>query len=203
MNDATDLVQVKISIKNCSIPVWRRAIVPTAYTLFDLHNVIQAAIGWTDSHLSGFFIGTTMYVDKKIQVDDMNEDNEDERSVVVRTILNKLPKQIMYTYDFGDSWNHEIKFERFITPKAGVIYPTCVGGSGACPPEDVGGVGGYDTFLEAVKYPKRKANREILEWYGYGDEHELQFNPISFDIDTANMELREYYIKYKQKNVSK
>ena len=60
MNTRTDFIQVKISLKGCSVPVWRRVIVSTAYTLYDLHRVIQAAMGWTGSHLHGFFIGMTL-----------------------------------------------------------------------------------------------------------------------------------------------
>lgn len=194
MRKQTGFVQLKILLKECSVPVWRRVIVTTAYTLYDLHLVIQAVMGWTDSHLHGFFIGTTLYVDKHAGWEDGIEDEyDDERLIVIQSLLNKLPKQIMYTYDFGDSWDHEVKFERYVVPTAGVTYPLCVGGSGACPPEDVGGVGGYEDFLEAVKHPKRKANHELLTWYGYGDEHEGIFDPIVFDVVRANGELRESF----------
>ncbi|MBI5620681.1 hypothetical protein HY949_02810, partial [Candidatus Gottesmanbacteria bacterium] len=77
--------------------------------------------------------------------------------------------------------------------------PVCVGGMGACPPEDVGGVGGYDEFLEAVKHPNSKKNHELLAWYGYGDEHEGIFDPVAFDIDGANGELLESFAKSKKK----
>lgn len=204
MSKQTDFVQLKILLKECSVPVWRRVIVPTTFTLYDLHLVIQAAMGWTDSHLHGFFIGTTLYVDKQAGWEDGIEDEyDDERLIVIQSLLKKLPKQITYTYDFGDSWDHEVKFERHVPPKAGVMYPMCIGGSGACPPEDIGGVGGYDDFLETVKHPKNKANRELLEWYGYRDEHEGIFDPIAFDIDGANGELRESFTKSKKKTVSK
>lgn len=204
MNKLHDLVQIKISLKDCSVPVWRRVIVPVAYSLHDLHCVIQAVMGWTDSHLHGFFIGTTLYVDKKADWEDgIENEYEDERMVMLQTLLKKLPQQIMYTYDFGDSWDHEIRFERYFVSNEGVRYPACVNGNSACPPEDVGGVGGYDDFLDAVKHPKRKSSREILEWYGYEDEHEGVFDPAAFDIEAVNSELREFSKKTKNRTISK
>ena len=67
MKASTDFVQVRITLKDCSVPVWRRVIVPTGFTLYDLHLVIQAVMDWTDSHLHGFFLGTTLYVDKQAE----------------------------------------------------------------------------------------------------------------------------------------
>lgn len=196
MRKQTNFVQLKISLKDCSVPVWRRVIVPTTYTLYDLHLVIQAVMGWMDSHLHGFFIGTTLYVDKQADWEDgIENEYDDERLVIIQSLLKKLPKQITYTYDFGDSWDHEIKFEHYVDSTTGVMHPLCVGGSGACPPEDVGGVGGYDEFLEAVKHPKSKTNHELLTWYGYGDKHEGIFEPIAFDVNRTNSELRESFAK--------
>ncbi|MBI5613470.1 plasmid pRiA4b ORF-3 family protein [Candidatus Gottesmanbacteria bacterium] len=200
-----DFMQVKISLKDCSLPVWRRVIMPIAsYTLYDLHLVIQAVMGWTDSHLHGFFIDTKLYVDKKAEWEGgVDDEYEDERLIVIRSFLKRLPKQIIYTYDFGDSWDHEIKFERYVVSKIEATYPMCINGSGACPPEDIGGMGGYGNFLEAVKYPKRKANRELLKWYGYEDQHEGIFDPTAFDLDGANSELRESFKKNKRKVILK
>lgn len=165
---------------------------PITFTLYDLHLVIQAAMGWTNSHLHGFFIDTTLYVDKEAEWEEgVDYDYEDERLVVVKSLFTKLPKQITYTYDFGDSWDHEIKFERYIDLKTNA--PICVGGVGACPLEDVGGMGGYDEFLAAVGHPNTKANHEILDSYGYGDEHEGIFDPNAFDIDEVNSDLQDLF----------
>lgn len=151
-------------------------------------------MGWTDSHFHGYFIDRTLYVNKEAGwEDDIENEYDDERLIVIQSLLKKLPKQITYTYDFGDNWDHEIKFERYVVPASGVTYSLCVGGSGACPPEDVGGVGGYEDFLEAVKHPKSKASHKLLTWYGYGDEHEGIFDAIAFDVDRANGELREHF----------
>jgi len=185
MDNSSSLIQVHIKIKNCPVPVWRRVVIPTSYSLYDLHTVIQTVMGWTNTHLHGYFIGNVLYVDKLADWEDgVDEGYEDERKVIVESLISKLPKQIMYTYDFGDDWDHEIKFERIVPYKPNVHCPVCVSGKGVCPPEDIGGIWGYERYLYSLKHPKLKLRREFDESY-----YDVDFDPFSIDIECINNDL--------------
>ena len=98
-------------------------------------------------------------------------------------ISDVLPKsgerfQIKYEYDFGDSWHHEILFEGCLPTSKGVRYPVCIEGERACPPEDVGGVGGYAEYLEILVDVDDDRHEDMLRWRG-------KFDPEKFDAGKA------------------
>ena len=115
----------------------------------------------------------------------------DERKVKLRERLSKPGDRIAYEYDFGDSWEHEILLEKIVEPEKGVEYPICIGGKRACPPEDCGGIGGYERLLEVLANPKDEEHADMLEWLGL--ESADEFDPAEFDIDTVNEQLRDGY----------
>ena len=84
--------------------------------------------------------------------------------------------QFTYEYDFGDCWKHEVLFEGCLKAEKGGRYPLCVEGERACPPEDVGGIGGYEEFLEALADPKHEQHDDFVEWAG-------EFDPEMFDVE--------------------
>ena len=138
------------------------------------------AMGWTDSHLHGFRAGRDSY-----GVPDPNfpGDFNNERNVR----LNKIADEgdtIIYDYDFGDSWEHDLKIEKLLPPEPGAHYPRCLKGSRACPPEDCGGPWGYQNLLDALKDPKHENHEEMLEWFGDG------LDPEAFDLDDINEALK-------------
>jgi hypothetical protein len=161
--------------------IWRRLVVDGRVSLAKLHHFIQAAFGWTDSHLHSFAINNVLYMapDPDELMDDI--ESRDER----KGFLNRLLAEedaFVYLYDFGDSWSHIITVEKVemaenIPP--GVAYVT--GGERACPPEDVGGSHGYHDFLETIlTKPKSDEAKELLTWAGG------EFNPALFDLRAAN-----------------
>lgn len=89
----------------------------------------------------------------------------------------------MYEYDFGDGWEHDIKVEDVLVAQEGQTYPTCIGGERACPPEDCGGIWGYEEFLAAVADPDPEEHDSLLEWAG------SEFEPDRFDLDGVNRAL--------------
>jgi Plasmid pRiA4b ORF-3-like protein len=89
-----------------------------------------------------------------------------------------------YLYDFGDNWEHVIVVEKSLPPGEGVRYPVCLAGARACPPEDVGGIPGYEGFLEAVKNPDHPEHDEYIDWIGG------KFDLEAFDVDEVNQRLR-------------
>lgn len=102
----------------------------------------------------------------------------------LRVKLNKLitteGEKFDYVYDFGDSWEHTILIEKILAPDPKQKLPVCIAGKRACPPEDVGGVWGYEDFLRAIKDPKHPNHTDYIEWIGEG------FDPARFDIAEIN-----------------
>lgn len=134
--------------------VTRSLEVPAACTLAELHELLQAGFGWTDSHLHQFVVGEKRYGMLGV---DAPEDELDETVVP----LSSLPDHFGYIYDFGDGWEHEIE-----VLGSGNGRPGCVAGDGACPPEDCGGPGGYAEFREALADARHPEHRELLAWAG-------------------------------------
>jgi len=184
---AGQVYQFKIMLKGIEPPIWRR-IQTKDCTLDKLHECIQTAMGWTNSHLHQFEIGGVIHGDPQLLYDSREDDKPPVNSL--RTKVSKiLPKggkrfQFDYEYDFGDGWEHEILFEGLLPAKKGVRYPFCVEGERACPPEDVGGTCGYQEYLEAMVNPKHKRHKEFLGWRG-------PFDPEKFDAKAATREMQK------------
>jgi hypothetical protein len=89
-----------------------------------------------------------------------------------------------HEYDFGVSWLHQVLVEKILPLEPGQDYPVCIKGRRACPPEDVGGMWGYYSFLEAIQDPDHEEYEDYLEWVGG------EFDPEAFDLDEANQALQ-------------
>jgi hypothetical protein len=92
----------------------------------------------------------------------------------------------IYEYDFGDSWRHLITIEQVLHPSEVESFPRCIDGARACPPEDVGGVWGYENFLEAIAGPAHEDHEQFLVWAGGS------FDPERFSAERINRRLRRY-----------
>jgi hypothetical protein len=184
---AGTVYQFKITLLGSRPPIWRRIQVEDG-TLDKLHEHIQTAMGWTNSHLHHFRVGEQLYGDPDL-VDENFEDMEYEDSTTT-TISDILPKsgrrfRFQYEYDFGDSWDHEVRFEGAVPAEPKAKYPLCLEGARACPPEDVGGVWGYQDFLEAIADPDHEDHDGLLEWAGGS------FDPEAFDPAKATKAMRK------------
>ncbi|MEQ8667943.1 MAG: plasmid pRiA4b ORF-3 family protein [Pirellulales bacterium] len=177
------LYQFKITLLESNPPVWRRIQVQDC-TLDKLHEHIQTAMGWTNSHLHQFDIRGERYCDPEL----LDDDFECVDSTVTRVsdILPKTGKRFAfkYEYDFGDGWEHEVFYEGSPHLEKGEKYPLCLEGERACPPEDVGGVWGYAEYLEALANPKHERHDEFMEWSG-------PFDPDNFDRKKATREMKK------------
>jgi len=168
--DLNLIYQLKVTLRGSRPPIWRRVLVPGTFSLYKLHQVIQLAMGWTDSHLHQFIIDGRRY---SIPSPEDFEPVSDERPLSLRQIAMGEKRKFLYEYDFGDSWDHEIVVEKILSPDPGVKYPACIKGKRACPPEDVGGLWGYETFLEAISDPNHEKHDSYLEWIGDAFDPEL------------------------------
>jgi hypothetical protein len=175
------LYQLKITLIGVKPTIWRRIQVKDC-TLDKLHEHIQTAMGWTNSHLNQFDVDGQRYSDPELMEENFAEMNYRDSTV---TLLSSLlpkdgkPSRFRYVYDFGDGWTHDVLFEGCPKPERGQKYPVCLEGERACPPEDVGGVWGYTEFLKTIKGRKRRKRVETLEWAAGW------FDPGEFDAATA------------------
>ena len=141
-------------------------------------------MGWQNSHMHQFVLNGKYYG----QDTSGDLDVEDEDDIRLSQIFTGRKKpRIVYEYDFGDSWRHEIRLEKVLVPEPKVKYPRCVEGARACPPEDCGGAWGYADFLEAISDKKHPEHRDMKEWIGG------KFDPEKFSVEAVNKELRRAF----------
>ncbi|WP_143254236.1 plasmid pRiA4b ORF-3 family protein [Amycolatopsis keratiniphila] len=176
------IYQVKITLLEIEgLPVWRRVLVPAAIPLDRLHVVIQAAMGWENYHLHYFLDGKTYYGEAEPELQ-----YRDERKVRLDDLV-KPGDRLEYNYDFGDSWDHEILIEEATVATSDGRYPRCIAGQAACPPEDVGGTGGYARLIQILGEPGHPEHQDVVGWLGLDDPG--RFDPAHFSLEEANQRL--------------
>lgn len=173
------IYQLKVTLQYSKPPIWRRLEVPGNTSLAKLHDIIQLAMGWTDSHLHWFIFGEKRYSNPDFQLDDV----VDEGQITLADLGFEPKRRFEYEYDFGDGWGHDILIEKVTEPEPEVRYPRCVKGKLACPPDDCGGIGGYYALLDAISDPNNPEHENMLEWIGG------EYDPEMFDLAAVNKQL--------------
>jgi len=178
---ASPVYQLKVTLQHTKPPIWRRIQVRGSTTLPRLHDTIQVAMGWTDSHLHQFIIHGVEY---GLPDPDFADDMRSEQRIKLERVVTTEKDRFVYEYDFGDSWTHILLLEKILPPDPEIHYPRCLAGKGACPPEDVGGAWGYAEFLEAVGKSDHPEHDDMLAWCGG------EFDPEAFSLGEANQALK-------------
>jgi hypothetical protein len=172
--------RLRIQLNDVNPVVWRRVLVPGSVRMPKLSEMLLAAMGWTNSHLHAFEVG-----EKRFGMEpDEDPDEIDENTVTVLQTLRD-ERRFTYEYDFGDGWEHEVVIEELSWSDVGLKFGVCFDGQQACPPEDVGGPGGYVRFLEAISDPTHEERESYLERVGGS------FDPAEFDLANANALLQK------------
>ena len=189
--------RLRIELRYIQPTIWRRIEVPSTYTFWDLHSAIQDAMGWMDSHLHEFRIGgrgreITIGTEAEEEAEgsfsfdsgpsrlpnlEMEASNRSllEWETPIADHLAKKGDEADYAYDFGDDWQHSVSVVAIAPRAPGTVYPVCVDGRRACPPEDCGGPWNYADFLAVLADPKHEDHEEQLDWVGGS------FDPERFD----------------------
>ncbi len=185
--------RVRVDLAGTSPPLWRRLELASDLYLDEVHAVIQAAFGWTDSHLHRFGSGPeyysrdTEYYLCPFEVAE-GETGVPEDEVRLDEVLHDSGSRLFYCYDFGDDWQHVIKLEAVLPRGEAAPRATCTGGRRPGPAEDCGGVYGYELISAAIdpEHPGHKAAvGEFGRFYG-NDIHPRVFGLVLFDMDEAN-----------------
>src|SRR5688500_18355419 len=116
--DESPLYQLKVTLKGSKPPIWRRLQVRGSTTLYKLHDILQIAMGWSDSHLHQFIVGDTYYGIP--EAEDWGPEIKSERRVRLGQIVSDAKDRFVYEYDFGDSWVHDIVVEKVLSPEPGI-----------------------------------------------------------------------------------
>jgi hypothetical protein len=180
------LYQFKITLRGIRPKIWRRIQVKNC-TLDKLHENIQTAMGWTNSHLHHFTIGGRLFGDPLLMKEDFDGMNyQDSTTTKIKDVLPRGRERLSfeYEYDFGDSWLHDVLFEGCPRAEPGCRYPLCVEGERACPPEDVGGTSGYQEFLASLRDEDSEDHEDSLKWIGG------RFRPEEFDPVTVTRRMK-------------
>jgi hypothetical protein len=173
--------QLKVTLMETDPPIWRRLVVPGDTTLSRLDRILQAAMGWTNSHLHMFTVGGVLYAEPSPE---WGAEVRDEGRVRLADVARAEGEAFVYEYDLGDSWRHQVLVEEVIVEAGEAQGPRCLGGERACPPEDAGGVGGYYDKLLTLQDPgsdEYESTRRWIESMTGGP-----FDPDFFDLEAAN-----------------
>lgn len=178
------IMALEVAIEGVKPRIWRRITIPAHAPLDTLHQAIQVAFGWESYHLYEFRVG-----ERSIGIPDheagWGEPVDDARKTLTQDIFSRLGDVCEYVYDFGDNWVHSVTFVSAEPAKLGLGAPSvrCLGGERAAPPEDCGGVHGYQELIAALGNKRHKRHKELREWAG-------EYDPEAFDAEAVSAALR-------------
>jgi len=179
-----NIYQIKVTLKHSKPPIWRRIELARDTRLDQLHLILQDVMGWENYHLHQFVVGGGIFYGEP-SPDDWAE-ILDENEFRLDQLVSEAGDKFVYEYDFGDNWEHDVLLEKILPAEANITYPRCIKGKRACPPEDVGGIWGYDDYVAAITDPTHPRHEDMIEWRG--DD----FDPAAFDLAEINEALRRF-----------
>ncbi len=193
------IYQIKCKLLYTKPVIFRTILVKSNITFYELHHILQIAMGWFNCHLFNF-----KYLDYYLELPNVEDDifdslgkfqKIDPRKIALNEFFISTNTVINYTYDFGDNWKHEIVLQKIIDPGTIVkSLPACIKGKYACPPEDCGSIPGYQNIINIMKNPKHREYKSYVKWLG------APFDMERFDIELVNEELqglKEYIIDWE------
>ncbi|HTV87362.1 MAG TPA: plasmid pRiA4b ORF-3 family protein [Dyella sp.] len=195
----TQAFRLRIELDRTEPLVWRRIEILTSATFWDLHVAIQDAFGWMDCHLHQFEVESpTGSIHIGVPDEYAREPILEGWTVSLSRYLGQV-RTLTYLYDFGDDWRHTIHLEE-VMDADGENYPRCLAGENATPPEDCGGVYGYEELKQVLIGPKNARYKEMRSWLKEGHAKAYwPFDPNDFevsDVQFTNAKLRlKRYLK--------
>ncbi len=176
-----EIARLIVEIDDVTPRVARVVEVPVGIRLDDLHFVLQIAIGWQNGHPFEFRIGERAW---GLQDRDAETLPTPAHSATLADILS-LADTFRYDYVLGEDWEHTIRLESRTAATPGVRYPHLVSAEGRCPPADIGGPIGYETYLRAIADPASVNHEDMLEF------DVPDFDPDNVDAATLRKNLAD------------
>ncbi len=173
---------LRLTVVGCQPKVWRRLLVRESMWLSRLHDSIQVIFDWYDYQTHAFNFDDLRY-GNPLRRDELTI--EDDRDVSLADLDLEHRAQFTYGYHFGEGWQVEIKVEKVVALEKGIVYPSCIGGERAGPPEDCGGLEAFHDMLACIKEPDTDLGREWLEWLG------PDYDPETCDLEKLNKALKK------------
>lgn len=183
-------LQLKVTLLHIRPAIWRRLLVPANIKLPKFHDVLQVAFNWTNSHLHAFRLRDESY---EAHLPDTwagplgGIGRRDESKFRLCDLLQAKGDRLIYEYDFGDSWEHDVRVEK-VLPTIKRSPACCLAGARAAPPEDCGGIPGYYQLVEAMADPKHPERSHLLDWLGE------PYNPEAFDPARLDAWLKSFKV---------
>ncbi|MBT3070673.1 plasmid pRiA4b ORF-3 family protein [Rhodomicrobium sp. Az07] len=181
-----DSARLKITLLDLDPAPWREVEVPLSMTFKGLHDTIQAAFLWHNSHLWEFEVGDRRY-GLPLDGDDDIKDATTARLVKLR---DEGIAELLYTYDMGDNWEHHIEVVSLFEAPSDSRLPAFIAGQWRRPPEDVGGAPGFEAFLEALADPSHEEHDDLVDWYGADTFDREDIEPDVIKIQMARLAAR-------------
>ena len=185
-------LRVSAALAYTDPPIWRRLELASDLRLDELHRVLQAAFGWEDGHLHEFSTQNRTWEDDSRGAwgpspFSSGPPPEPERKTLVGEVLASVGDRLDYLYDFGDSWEHVLMLEEILEAEPGAPRARVVEGDRAAPPEDCGGLPGYEDLVTALADPENPEHSHLVEWYG---ESAADFDPAHVDVAALDRGVR-------------
>ena len=174
-----EVLQLRIQIREIEPPIFRVIQVTNTRTFHLLHEIIQWSFGWDHAHLYEFNVGRTAVAEPDTEFGAPPFPRH-PRTTRLGDLVSKNVSRFAYVYDLGDTWIHDIAVQKRFLPDPAAKYPVCLEGARTAPPEDCGGVSGYENFLEAWRDPKNEEHEHMKSWAG------PHYDSERFDLKIVN-----------------
>ena len=178
------ILQFKITLTDSKPLVWRRFHITDDFRIDRFHQVIQILMGWKNYHLHDFRIHGREIGMIDEWVDEYQPRLEDETCIYLEDFEFEKGDVLLYRYDYGDDWEHELKIEKITS--GFLSAPSCLEGKNATPPEDCGGMSGYRELLKILKKPAHPEYNSWRKWLP------RDFDPDHYNIRAVNKELSRF-----------
>jgi hypothetical protein len=179
-----EIYRVHVSLREIEPAIWRRIELSSQTTLKQLHRILQITMGWENYHLHEYIFDGRRYGTADPAYDGTGEIIR-ETGVRLATVLPEPGAEILYVYDFGDYWQHDVRLEAVFLAESGIKYPRLLDGARSCPPQNCGGAGGYADLLEILPDPTHEEFEHMREWAG------PRFDAEVFSVDASNERLQK------------
>lgn len=153
---------VRVALLDLDPAPWREFQVPVTMTLAGLHDAIQAAFLWQDAHLWQFEVDERLY--GPVAESFLGVRTYKASGLRLARLQEARITDFVYCYDMGDDWQHRVQMLE--SRDSDARLPRFIGGKWRCPPEDIGGAPGFETFLEVLADPEHREHDDLMDWHG-------------------------------------